>query len=237
LSGSWDCRERLTRLCSRLPWCPKLAGIALLLQGGGEAHGFPHTVRVLCNALRLAEKLEERGETVDLEVLAAAALLHDVGRGFEEELGVHHAILSSIVARIILPGLGFDPGRVERVAKAILEHSFSIGGRPSSLESCLLSDADKLDALGAIGFYRLVETGASMGRTAVDSLAHYWEKLEKLPQLMCTEEARREALERLEKLRMIVETFREELLEYEDAVAFLEAEASNLWVQLPEKSG
>jgi uncharacterized protein len=225
--SSWDCRRALLEVCGRFPWCLKLARLALLLQGGGEAHGFPHTVRVLCNALRLAEEYGKHNVSVDLEVLIAAALLHDVGRGFEEETGEHHAVLSSVIARLVLPGLGFSREKVERVARAILEHSFSIGGRPSTLESCILSDADKLDALGAIGFYRLVETGVLMGRTAVDSLAHYWEKLEKLPQLMCTEEGRREALERLEKLRRIVEMFRDELLEYEEAIALLEAEAAS----------
>jgi len=225
----WDCRRVLEGVCSSYPWCPRLAGLVLLLQGGGEAHGFPHTVRVLCNALRLAGKAARRGVKVDVKVLVAAALLHDAGRGFEEETDVHHAVLGSIIARTLLPGMGFTVEEAERVARAVLEHSFSIRGRPSTVESCILSDADKLDALGAIGFYRLVETGAAMGRTAVDSLAHYWEKLEKLPQLMCTVEGRREALKRLERLKRMVELFRGELLEYEDAVAFLEAEAAGQW--------
>ncbi len=216
-----SCLGRVRRVCEEFSWCLPLASFVAVFQGGGEAHGFSHTVRVLCNVLMLAEGVEG----VDLEVLVAAVLLHDVGRGFEEEVGVHHAVLSGFVAERVLPGLGFPRGKVEHVVKAILEHSFSLGLGHSSLESCLLGDADRLDALGAIGFYRMVETGAVLGRTMVDTVAHFWDKLVKLPEMMCSERGRVLALERLERLRRMVEMVREEMLEYEEAVAWLEAEA------------
>jgi len=219
------CRKLVAEACSLLPWCRRLASIVAVVQGAGEAHGFFHTVRVLCNALRIAENYRDK---VDLEVLVAATLLHDIGRSFEEEVGVHHAIISAHLAEAILPSLGFGGERCERVKRAILEHSFSLGLQPSSLESCILRDADRLDALGVVGFYRMIETGVEMGRTLVDTIAHYWEKLEKLPDTMCTSEARVEAARRLEALRLVVEKLRSEILDYEDAVAWLYGEVSSV---------
>ncbi|WP_338252489.1 HD domain-containing protein [Pyrodictium abyssi] len=213
-----ECRRLLEDKCLRSEWCRELLKLVKSVEGGDEAHGFPHTLRVLCRALKLAE-----GKNVDYRVLVASALLHDIGRPFENQAGVHHAALSAFMARLILPGLGFSPEEVARVERAILEHSFSLSeknrdkpGSKSSIESCILSDADKLDALGAVGAYRLVETSAQRRRSMRQTLAHYHEKLSKLPDYMCTEEARREAAQLLERLRSFVEWLYEESKDYFD---------------------
>ena len=212
------CRGQLTRLCDARPWCRPLLGVALL-QGPDDLHGLGHTLRVLCNALWL---LEEEKLEADLDIVIAASLLHDVGRILERWTGLHHAVLSAEIARVLLPLLGFPGEKVERVASAILEHSFSLGGRPSSPESCVLSDADKLDALGAIGFARMIAYGQEAGRLFRDSLRHFREKLEKLPGLMCTEAGRRAAAERLEKLRAMVVALEGELEAYFEAYRLLD---------------
>ena len=112
-----------------------------------SAHGFDHVLRVL----RLAERIG-RVEGVDLQVLRAAVLLHDVGRPDEVRTGACHARVSARRAREILAASPRD--RVERVAQAIGEHRFRGAARPSSAEGRVLFDADKLDAIGAIGVAR-----------------------------------------------------------------------------------
>lgn len=210
-----ECRKALEDKCLRNNWCRELLRLVVTVEGKDESHGYPHTLRVLCRALKLAED-----KNVDYKVLIASVLLHDIGRPFENETGVHHAVLSAFIAKLVLSGLGFSPEEVAYVEKAILEHSFSLTSsmpdvkNKSSIESCILSDADKLDALGAIGIYRLVETSAQRGRNMHDTLSHYHEKLLKLSQLMCTEEARREAEILLERLEKFVNWLYEETREY-----------------------
>jgi uncharacterized protein len=188
-----------------------------MMQGSDESHGLPHTIRVLCNSLYLIEKLQN--VNIDEEVVILASLLHDIGRGFEDYLQLHHAELSAILAKPILEEIGIGKAKQKRIIDAILEHSFSIGGKPSSIESCIVSDADKLDALGAIGVYRLIETSAMRSRVAVDTLAHVWEKLVKLPDLMCLDVSRQEAYRRLEVLKEFIDMLKSDILFYEDAIA------------------
>jgi uncharacterized protein len=112
-----------------------------------SAHGFDHVLRVW----RLAERIG-REEGADMLVLQAAALLHDVGRAEEARTGVCHAQASATQAQAILRG--HPPERVEAVTQAIAQHRFRGGQRPTSLEGQVLFDADKLDAIGAIGVAR-----------------------------------------------------------------------------------
>ncbi len=111
------------------------------------AHGFDHVLRVLALAERIA-----RAEGADLEIVRAAALLHDVGREEEARTGRCHAQLSAARAREILRG--HPPERVEAVAEAIAAHRFREGTPPRTLEAQVLYDADKLDAIGAVGVAR-----------------------------------------------------------------------------------
>lgn len=111
------------------------------------AHGFDHVLRVLALAERIAQ-----AEGADLEIVHAAALLHDVGREEEARTGRCHAQLSAARAREVLRG--HPPERVEAVAEAIAAHRFREGTPPRTLEAQVLYDADKLDAIGAVGVAR-----------------------------------------------------------------------------------
>lgn len=115
--------------------------------GSDSAHDFNHVLRVW----RLAKRIG-RCEGADMELVEAAALLHDVARAEQARTGVCHAMAGARRARVILKGQ--DAKRVERVAIAISEHRFRTGEQPSSLEARVLYDADKLDAIGAIGVAR-----------------------------------------------------------------------------------
>lgn len=111
------------------------------------AHGFDHVLRVF----RMAERIAQV-EGADLAIVRAAALLHDAGRAAEQATGICHAQASAAQAREILHEWPF--ARAAAVAQAIAEHRFRGDRGPSSLEARVLYDADKLDAIGAIGVAR-----------------------------------------------------------------------------------
>jgi uncharacterized protein len=122
-------------------------------------HGFDHVLRVLALAERLAEM-----EGADLEVVRTAALLHDIARSEDSDLILEansetdHAVLAARQARRILAGE--DPEFIEAVAHAIEAHRFRNAIEPQTLEAKVLFDADKLDAIGAVGVARAFAYGA-----------------------------------------------------------------------------
>ncbi len=116
-------------------------------QGHESSHDFDHVLRVLALAERIA-----RAEGGDLEVIRAAALLHDIGRAEEDATGVDHATIGAARAREILAG--HPPEKVEAVVTAIASHRFRSGPPPETPEARALFDADKLDAMGAVGIAR-----------------------------------------------------------------------------------
>ncbi|NLT73683.1 MAG: HD domain-containing protein [Chloroflexi bacterium] len=175
-----------------------------------SAHDFDHVLRVT----RIAERLALE-EGADLEVVRTAALLHDIARAEQERTGISHAELGAQAARRIL--CGFPEDRVEAVTSAIRQHRFRGSDPPTSIEARVLYDADKLDAIGAVGVARaylyggqqhqrlwasvesadaaldvsVAEAGVAAGQyTAVHE---YMFKLAKLCDVMLTESGRRMA--------------------------------------------
>jgi uncharacterized protein len=126
-------------------------------QGHESSHDFDHVLRVLALAERIA-----RAEGGDLEVVRAAALLHDIGRAEEEATGGDHAAIGAARAREILAG--HPPEKVEAVAAAIASHRFRSGPPPATPEARALFDADKLDAMGAIGVARAFARAGAHGQ-------------------------------------------------------------------------
>jgi uncharacterized protein len=120
-------------------------------------HGFEHVLRVW----RLARQIGLT-EGADMVVLEAAALLHDVARAEEETSGVCHAQAGAARAHDILSGQ--PPEQVEAVAEAIRTHRFRDNAIPQTLEARILYDADKLDAIGAIGVARAYAMGGKHGK-------------------------------------------------------------------------
>ncbi len=171
-------------------------------------HGFDHVERVFNLCLHIG-----REEGADLEVLALAALLHDVARPLESAGKVRdHAVEGARIARRFLKGLDYPEEKIERVVHAIEAHRFSRGPEPRTLEAKILSDADKLDAIGAIGIARVFMYSGEHGRDIAASLRHFEEKILKLKDLMYTETAKRIAEERH---RFTKEFIRRILLEIE----------------------
>jgi uncharacterized protein len=177
-----------------------------LEKNGAGAHTFDHTKRVYALSIKIGKHLG-----ADLKILGAAALLHDIGRPQEEKGGVSHSILSGEMSQDILKTVGFDDEEIEKVKSAIRTHRFSEGLEPTSLEGEILSDVDKLDAMGAIGVFRAIVQAVGTGVGIEGFLSHADEKLLKLKDLMYTDGAMAVAEERHKTLEAFVLELREEL--------------------------
>jgi uncharacterized protein len=171
-------------------------------------HGFSHVERVFNLCMHIGKE-----EGADLEVLGLAALLHDIARPLEDSGRIEdHAAEGARLARRYLRSLGYPEEKIEAVAHAIEAHRFSRGPEPKTLEAKILSDADKLDAIGAVGIARVFMYSGEHGRDIEASIRHFEEKILKLKDLMYTETAKRIAEERhrfteefIKRLRLEIE--------------------------------
>lgn len=127
-----------------------------ILDGEPSTHDIGHALRVRDTAMQIA-----REEEADLFVVELAALLHDVGIPREHREGGDHAAYGAELAREFLTKEGVSPDIIERVVECIRNHRFSAARDPPTLEAAILQDADRLDAMGAIGIFRaLVSMGS-----------------------------------------------------------------------------
>jgi len=143
-----------------------------------DIHGFKHVERVLKLSSEIGAVLN-----ANLPVIKIAALLHDVGRSLKKEDEVkNHAEISAELAENFLLKNNFDITieDVENILHCIRAHSFSNDLEPITLEAKILSDADKLDALGAIGLYRTIGFTISRNRGLDDVIEHLENKILKL---------------------------------------------------------
>lgn len=128
-----------------------------LYDGADAIHDFDHVLRVLALAEKLAWK-----EGADLEIVRSATLLHDVARGHGDRMSTDHAQAGADLARQLLGG--HPRAKVEAVAEAIGAHRYRSGPSPQTIEAKVLHDADKLDAIGAIGVARAFAFGGHEGQ-------------------------------------------------------------------------
>ena len=168
----------------------------------GGAHSIDHVARVYELCMWMGEKLG-----ANLEELGIAAILHDIARHASPD----HARDSAKEAKRILEELSYPKDKIERVAHAIEAHSFSSGVAPQTLEAKILSDADKIDAMGAIGIFRACVYAAERGMGLEAVQKHLEEKLLKLKDLMQTELGKSLAQERHEVLEAFYLQLRREL--------------------------
>lgn len=196
------------------PFREKFSQVSALVQkklaSSGGCHDYDHTLRVLNNALRLAEQLPE----ANLQIVRLAALLHDVARPEETAAKgkICHAELGAEQARLILKKAGFESELIQRVSDAVLTHRFRAKRIPTTIEAKIVYDADKLDSLGAVGIGRAFlfagrlharlhnteEEACSSPAYSNEDTAYreYLVKLRYLPQCMLTTPGRRIARER-----------------------------------------
>jgi uncharacterized protein len=198
------------------------------------AHNFSHILRVVASVEKLAKH-----ENANLETLLPAAYLHDIvnlpknhpkrseASAMAAKEGVR--LLEDINRSFVSPA--WSGQLLDDIYHIILEHSYSRGSAPTSLEAAILQDADRLDALGAVGIMRTVACGVSMGAAFYDPLDplahqrayddksftmdHFFVKLFKLPELMNTQSAKIEALSRVDYMREFLQQLLNELGHHE----------------------
>lgn len=132
----------------------------------GGSHGPDHSERVYFMALAIGRELNAR-----LDILAAAALLHDIGRRQETKSkgDICHAQKSADMADSILKKLGFAIEDIEAIQHCIKTHRFRGEEKPVSLEAQILFDADKLDSIGAVGIGRAFLFAGQIGAKLHDA--------------------------------------------------------------------
>jgi uncharacterized protein len=186
------------------------------------SHAWDHTQRVYNLCLHIGES-----EGADMEVLKIAAYLHDVGRPFQDESkgAISHEEKGAEMARAHLGKYPISEGQNTNIIHCIRSHRFRGDCQPETLEAKVLFDADKLDAIGAIGIGRSFlfagEVGAKLHNpyinpedtrpyTAEDTgYREFKLKLSKIKDRMLTAEGRRMAKER----HAFMETFFERFLQ------------------------
>ncbi|MCA9139137.1 MAG: HD domain-containing protein [Planctomycetales bacterium] len=177
----------------------------------GAGHGFDHVQRVLVSARQIQQEVGG-----DLFVIELAVLLHDVG-----DAKFHGGVeRSGEFAREILSDLGVGDDVIAHVVHIVDNVSFRkrASAEPLSLEGQVVQDADRLDALGAIGIVRTIEYGAAFNQpffapddpTAKTGVGHFYDKLFTLRALMNTEAGKRLSLQREEFMRSFLDQFYKE---------------------------
>ncbi|MEM2958696.1 MAG: HD domain-containing protein [Candidatus Freyarchaeota archaeon] len=176
------------------------------LRGEG-GHDYEHTLRVYNLCMKLAKL--EGGE---VEVLKAASLLHDIARPLELTSGVSHAIKSAEIAEQILRQTDFPEIKIEKVCRIIRTHRFTEGIEARELEEKILRDADRLDAMGAIGIARAFMFGGKNGRSLEETIKHFREKLLVLKEKMYTNNAKKISIGRHEFMEQFLDRLQKEVL-------------------------
>jgi uncharacterized protein len=188
------------------------------------AHDFQHIMRVYKNA-----KLIGQLEGANMEILLLAVLLHDLvvypkgsarsSRSSED---------SADLAENILQSYGYSKDKINRISYCIRMHSYSKRLVPASLEGRILQDADRLDALGAIGIARTFSVGGLEKRSFYNAddpfcrssrklddkqwtLDHFQRKLLKLKDLMHTRTAKKIAQERTNFMMLFIRQLKMEI--------------------------
>jgi uncharacterized protein len=187
------------------------------------SHAWDHTQRVYRLCLHIGEK-----EGADLEMLKIAALLHDIGRNHEDEHkgNLCHAQKGAEIARDLLENYPLPRDKRENIIHSIRSHRFRSDCPPETIEAKVLFDADKLDAIGAIGIGRAFlfagEIGARLHNPDRDpeetapyseddtGFREYKVKLSKIKDRMLTAEGLRLALVRHEFMESFFDRFLEE---------------------------
>lgn len=197
--------------------------VAPRMPASDAAHDLAHVRRVVANARALADQLD-----ADLNVVIPAAWLHDCvvvpkdssQRPMASRLAAQEAeafLLRSDYPRESIPAIGH----------AIEAHSFTAKITPETLEAKIVQDADRLDAIGAIGIARCLLLGGAMGKPLYDEdepfpthrpaddsryvIDHFYTKLLKLVDLMQTSAGRAEGERRTRHMRVYLEELGREL--------------------------
>ena len=187
------------------------------------AHDYFHMMRVYKNAQKIAKH-----EKADLKLVLAAVLLHDIVQyPKSDKRSKLSSIQSARLAKKILAKYGFTKKEIGIISDAIRDHSYSRNKIPKTLVGKILQDADRLDALGAIGIARTFVVGGAENRPIYNesdpfcqkrkpddrswTVDHFYRKLLLLEKKMNTEFARKEAKRRTKVMKKFLSELNKEL--------------------------
>ncbi|MEX0661638.1 MAG: HD domain-containing protein [Balneolaceae bacterium] len=189
------------------------------------AHDIAHIKRVVNNAILIADLESQKS---DITIIRVAAWLHDcviLPKNHPDRKKA--STLAAKKAESFLSDTVFPTDKIPAVMHAIEAHSYSAGITPRTIEAKIVQDADRLDALGAIGIARCIQVGSSFGANLYNPddpfsknrplndkawiVDHFYEKLFNLPDLMHTESAKKIALERVEYMEDFLEMLSKEI--------------------------
>ena len=188
-----------------------------------SAHDFDHIMRVFKNAQKICKKENARENLV-----LSAILLHDiVSYPKSDQRSKSSSIKSAGKSKKILKKFNFTKEEIQIISDAIRDHSFSRNKIPMTLEGKILQDADRLDAIGAIGIARVFAVSGSekrpfynvkdpfcKNRTPNDkiwTLDHFYRKLLKLEFLMNTKSGKIEAKKRTKVIKDFLNELKKEI--------------------------
>jgi uncharacterized protein len=193
-------------------------------EGAEPAHDFSHVLRVCANVHRIAAQ-----EPVSMEVVETAALLHELFNYPKDHPDSHRSgeACADKARELLGNNSEFPRALVDLVCDCIRDHAFSRGVIPVSLEGRVLQDADRLDAIGAIGVARCFATCSSMRRPFYEpvdpfcrkrepddrlwGVDHFYRKLLRIPQGLHTGAAREMAVERTGFMQEFLEQLEREI--------------------------
>ncbi|MBT3573488.1 MAG: HD domain-containing protein [Nitrosopumilus sp.] len=193
------------------------------IMNNDTAHDFDHVMRVYNNAQKIVKK-----ENANPKLILSAVLLHDiVSYSKSSKRSKFSSIDSAKKSKIILKKYGFTNDEIIVISDAIAEHSFSQNKIPQTLEGKILQDADRLDALGAIGIARVFATSGSLNRPFYNiddpfcnkrnpdddiwAVDHFFNKLLKLEFTMNTKSGKIEAKKRTKVLKVFLKQLKSEI--------------------------
>ncbi|UCD32523.1 MAG: HD domain-containing protein [Desulfobacterales bacterium] len=198
-----------------------IEAFAKTIFGGSRAsHDWEHTLRVL----KLCERIGTK-EGVDMDVVRVAAYLHDIGRGHQDATygTICHAKKGAEMATPIVRDIHLTKQQKANIIHCIRSHRFRGNHPPETPEAKVLFDADKLDAIGAVGIARAYlfagEVGARLHNCDIDvektkpyskndtGYREYRVKLRKIRDRILTKEGRRLAEERHEFMEQFFKRF------------------------------
>ena len=188
-----------------------------------SAHDYEHIMRVYKNAKKICRK-----EQANQKLVLSAVLLHDIiSYPKSDKRSKTSSIQSAKKSEEILKKYKFSKEEIIIISDAIRDHSFSQNKIPSTLEGKILQDADRLDALGAIGIARVFATGGSLRRPFYNiddpfckkripndkiwTMDHFFQKLLRLESLMNTKSGKIEAKKRTKILRQFLNQLKKEI--------------------------
>jgi len=194
-----------------------------MMANNDPAHDFEHVLRVYVNAEKICTK-----EKVEKKLVLTATLLHDiVSFPKTDQRSKTSSTKSAVKAKIILKKLNYSIDEIKIIIDAIESHSFSKNKKPTTKEGKILQDADRLDALGAIGIARTFAVAGAENRSfynpndpfcssrkADDKLwavDHFFKKLLLLEAKMNTKSAKIEAKRRTKIIKIFLNDLKQEI--------------------------